>query len=118
MDADDQGSASLDRVLEALASPHRRAIVYLLGLQPHAISQLAATRGLSLPAIYKHLRVLESAGLIVRRKQGRATYLTLDPRPLAALQSWVNQFHPYWGSNEATFENYARYLNSTEEKGK
>jgi len=72
--------------------------------------------GVSLPAIHKHIKVLENAGLISRRKEGRTNYLTLDPRPLALLQSWVNQFHLHWGSDVATYANYARHLgfNSTE----
>jgi DNA-binding transcriptional ArsR family regulator len=101
---------ALDQVLEAVANPHRRDIVRVLGLQPCAINQLAQMRALSLPAIHKHLKVLEGAGLITRRKQGRTTYLTLNRRPLAQLQEWVNQFHPYWGADEATYENYARHL--------
>lgn len=102
--------AALDRVLVALANPHRRAIVHLLGLQPYAITQLAETRGLSLPAIHKHLRVIEEAGLITRRKSGRTTFLTLRRKPLQQLQSWVGEFHPYWGSDDATYENYEQYL--------
>jgi DNA-binding transcriptional ArsR family regulator len=105
---DDDGA--LDRILETVANPHRRDILRVLGLQPCAISQLARMRGLSLPAIHKHVKVLEEAGLITRRKQGRTTYLTLNRRPLAQIQEWVNQFHPYWGSDDATYENYARYL--------
>ena len=101
---------ALDQVLEALANPHRRDIVRALGLQPCAISQLAQMRALSLPAIHKHLKVLEGAGLVARRKQGRTTFLTLNRRPLAQLQGWVNQFHPYWGSDEATYENYISHL--------
>jgi DNA-binding transcriptional ArsR family regulator len=101
---------ALDQLLEAVANPHRREIVRVLGLQPCAISELARLRSLSLPAIHKHLKVLESAGLITRRKQGRTTYLTLNRAPLRQLQEWVNQFHPYWGADEATYENYARHL--------
>ncbi len=110
MTDDDSGSAGLDQILEALANPHRRDIVYLLGLQPHAINQLARRRGLSLPAINKHLKMLENAGLISRRKQGRTTYLTLNRQPLQQLQAWIGQFHPYWGGDEATYENYGQYL--------
>jgi DNA-binding transcriptional ArsR family regulator len=106
---DDEPDA-LDQVLEALANPHRRDIVYVLGLQPCAVSRLAQLRGLSLPAIHKHIKVLENAGLVSRRKHGRTTYLTLNRRPLQLLQSWVGQFHPYWGNDVATYENYARYL--------
>ena len=100
----------LDLVLEAVANPHRREIVRVLGLQPCAISQLAQMRALSLPAIHKHVTVLERAGLVTRRKTGRTTYLTLNRQPLAHLQGWVSQFHPYWGADEATYENYRRHL--------
>lgn len=93
-----------------LANPHRREIVHLLGLEPHAINRLAELRGLSLPAIHKHIKVLEGAGLISRRKHGRTNYLTLDPQPLTLLQGWVNQFHPYWSSRIATYANYAEHL--------
>ena len=101
---------ALDRVLEALANPHRREIVYLLGLQPWAVNRLAHRRGLSLPAIHKHVKILEEAGLVARHKQGRTTFLTLRRQPLTVLQRWVGQFHPYWGADEASYENYARHL--------
>ena len=68
----------LDRLFGALANGHRREMVHLLGLQPHSISRLAAARGLSLPAMNKHVRVLEDAGLVTRRKLGRTTFLALD----------------------------------------
>jgi DNA-binding transcriptional ArsR family regulator len=107
---EDDGAAALDSILEALANPHRRAIVYVLGLQPSAVSQLARMRGLSLPAIHKHVKVLENAGLVSRRKTGRTTFLILNPRRLRLLQEWVGQFHTYWGSDQASFENYQGYL--------
>jgi DNA-binding transcriptional ArsR family regulator len=117
VEADDQDidadAAVLDRVLEALANPHRRAIVYVLGLQPCAISQLARMRGLSLPAIHKHVKVLEGAGLVSSRKTGRTTYLILRPQRLRLLQDWVGQFHTYWGSDQASFENYQHYLGTS-----
>lgn len=103
-------AAVLDSVLEALANPHRREIVYVLGLQPCAISQLARMRGLSLPAIHKHVKILESAGLVSRRKTGRTTYLILVPQRLRLLQAWAGQFHTWWGSDQASFENYQGYL--------
>ena len=107
---EDDAAVVLDSVLEALANPHRREIVYVLGLQPCAVSQLARMRGLSLPAIHKHIKVLENAGLVTRRKTGRTTYLILHPRRLRLLQDWVGQFHTYWGSDQASFENYQSYL--------
>jgi DNA-binding transcriptional ArsR family regulator len=100
----------LDELFEALAHRHRREIVRVLSLHPSSISQLAAMRGLSLPAIHKHVRVLEAAEFVSRRKLGRTTYLTLNREALRRLQAWLGQFHPYWGSGEETLENYARYL--------
>jgi len=110
---DEHDAQGLDRVLTALANEHRRAIVHTLGLYPCAIHQLAQMRGLSLPAIHKHLKVLENGGLIHRRKRGRTTYLTLNRRSLQQLQDWVGQFHPYWGSDQATYENYDHHLGNT-----
>jgi DNA-binding transcriptional ArsR family regulator len=111
-EGENDDAAVLDRVLEALANPHRREIVYVLGLQPCAVSQLARMRGLSLPAIYKHVKVLQKAGLVTSRKTGRTTYLILNPQRLRLLQEWVGQFHTYWGTDQASFENYQRYLGS------
>jgi DNA-binding transcriptional ArsR family regulator len=101
---------SLDPVFEALASRHRREIVRAVALQPHSISQLAQMRGLSLPAIHKHIAVLEDAGLVTRRKVGRTNFLTLDRTPLAGVQDWLRQFHTYWGTSQATLENYETFL--------
>jgi DNA-binding transcriptional ArsR family regulator len=109
MSAKDE-AAVLDSVLEALANPHRREIVYVLGLQPCAISQLARMRGLSLPAIHKHVKILENAGLVSRREAGRTTYLALNPQRLRLLQDWAGQFRTWRGSGQASFENYHGYL--------
>jgi DNA-binding transcriptional ArsR family regulator len=108
-----QRSEDLDRVLTALANPHRRSIVSMLGLQPSTISSLAHLHGLSLPAIHKHLKVLEIAGLITRRKVGRSTFLTLRPEPIHAVQVWAGQFHTYWFNDQASYENYYRHLGVT-----
>jgi DNA-binding transcriptional ArsR family regulator len=101
----------LDKVFEALANEHRRDIIYVLGLQPYSISQLASQRGLSLPAIHKHIKILENAGMIKTKKIGRTKFLTLNRQSLRGLQDWLTQYHPYWGSSEETLENYAKYIN-------
>ncbi|MDQ7027603.1 MAG: winged helix-turn-helix domain-containing protein [Anaerolineae bacterium] len=100
----------LDDILEALGNQHRREIIYFLSLQPSSISQLAAMRDLSLPAIHKHIKVLEKAKLINRKKIGRINFLTLNRQSLRVLQDWVNQYHTYWGNDEETLENYVEYL--------
>ena len=100
----------LDRVFEAFANAHRREIIYLLGLQPYAIHQLAKIRGLSLPAIHKHIKLLENAGIVNRRKIGRTNFLTLNRRALRTLQDWLGQYHAYWGTEKETLENYEEFL--------
>ena len=108
----------LDRVLEALANRHRREIVRVLGLHPCSISQLAKMRELSLPAIHKHVKVLEQAGLVTRRKCGRSNFLTLDRSSLRGLQDWLAQYHAYWGSERETLGNYARFVGTREPDNK
>jgi DNA-binding transcriptional ArsR family regulator len=100
----------LSRVFDALANEHRREMIRLLALQPRSISQLAKLRGLSLPAIHKHVRVLEEAAMVRRRKLGRTNFLALEREPLERLQAWTGQFHPWWGTDAETLENYAHAL--------
>lgn len=97
-------------VFHALAHEHRRQIIRALAVQPRSISELADQRGLSLPAIHKHLQVLEDAGLIRRRKYGRTHVVTLQRAPLQRVREWVGQFHPDWGSDDETLANYAEHL--------
>jgi DNA-binding transcriptional ArsR family regulator len=98
----------LDLLFAALGNGHRREIVSQLGFQPTPISRLAAARGLSLPAMTKHVHVLEAAGLVTRRKLGRTTFLALERAAILDVQAWLAQFHAYWGTGLETLENYAR----------
>ncbi len=100
----------LDVVFEALANKHRREIIYVLSVQPCSISRLAAMRNLSLPAIHKHIKILEKAGMINRKKIGRTNFLAFNRKSLSGLKDWAMQYHTYWGSDEETLENYAQYL--------
>jgi DNA-binding transcriptional ArsR family regulator len=109
---------NLDNAFEALANKHRREIIHMLSLQPYSISQLAAMRGLSLPAIHKHIDVLEKGGMVIRKKIGRTNFLALNRETLRRLQDWLMQYHAYWGSNEETLENYAQYLATEQPKKK
>jgi DNA-binding transcriptional ArsR family regulator len=106
----------LSPVFDALANVHRREIIYALALQPRSISQLAALRDLSLPAIHKHVRVLEDAAMVQRRKIGRTNFLALQREPLGRLRAWMDQFHPWWGTAEESLENYADYLRNDPSK--
>ena len=100
----------LDAVFGALAHEHRRQMIHALSLRPHSISELADRRGLSLPAIHKHIQVLQDASLVRRRKTGRTTILALRREPLRQLQAWVDQFHPEWGTDTESLANYSERL--------
>ena len=84
-----QNPQDLDDVFEALANKHRREIIYILSLQPSSISKLAFLRNLSLPAIHKHIEVLEKGGIVIRRKIGQTNFLTLNRASLSGLQDWL-----------------------------
>ena len=88
----------LDKIFEALGNQHRREIIYALSLQPHSISQLAKMRKLSLPAIHKHIKILENADLIKNKKSGRTHFLTINRRALQTLQEWLMQYQPRIGA--------------------
>lgn len=110
-------SKNLDLIFEALANQHRREIIYSLALQPHSISQLARKQNLSLPAIHKHIKILEEACLILRKKAKQTNFLALNKESLKTLQNWIMQYHTYWGSEKETLENYIQYLNKVEGGG-
>ena len=73
-------------------------------------------RGLSLPAIHKHIEILEKGGMVIRKKIGRTNFLALNRDSLRVLQDWLSQYHAYWGSNQETLENYAGYLGAENKK--
>ena len=100
----------LSEVFQALAHEHRRQIIHALALRPHSISELAEQRGLSLPAIHKHIAVLEDAGMVGRRKTGRTTFLALRREPLRRLQTWVAAFRPDWGTDQESLANYTDHF--------
>ena len=99
-------SDQLDIILEALANSKRRGIIHDLSLSPSTVKQLAQKHSLSLPAIHKHINILESAELIVRKKSGRTNFIALNPKTLRLAQAWINQYKAGWGSPAATLENY------------
>jgi DNA-binding transcriptional ArsR family regulator len=103
-------SPQLDSVLDALANQKRRGIIHDLSLQPATVGQLARQHQLSLPAIHKHIRTLEDADLIIRRKAGRTNFVALNNNMLGLAQSWITQYNTAWGSPEASLENYISKL--------
>src|SRR4051812_3398777 len=86
----------LDLTFAALASSTRRAILARLAEGEANVNELAAPFAMSLPAISKHLKVLELAGLVVRGRRAQYRPCTLDATPLAAVSSWAEQYRPVW----------------------
>ncbi len=99
-------SPRLDSVLDAMANQKRRGIIHELSLRPATVGQLARHHDLSLPAIHKHIRSLEEAKLIIRKKVGRTNFVALNSSTLGLAQNWITQYRTGWGSSEATLENY------------
>lgn len=83
---------TLDGTFGALADPTRRGIILHLAQGEASVSELAKPHGISMPAISKHLRVLEEAGLIFRRREGRVSYCSLATAPLSEIDSWLARF--------------------------
>ena len=104
---------NLDTTFTALADPTRRAILAKLSMGPSSVSQLAEPYEMSLPAVMKHLRVLEKAGLVSQKKTGRVRECTLSAKPLKGALDWVSQYKIFW---EERFDALERYL--AEEKSK
>lgn len=91
-----QDSARLDRVFRALADPTRRAMLERLAAGQSNIGELAAPFRMSFAAASKHVRVLERAGLLRRRVDGRAHVLRIDAQPLAAADRWLKFYEKFW----------------------
>jgi DNA-binding transcriptional ArsR family regulator len=83
---------TLDGTFGALADPTRRQIVLRLRDGEASVSELAAPHRMSLPAISRHISVLEDAGLVFKRKEGRQQYCRLATRPLTEIDVWLRRF--------------------------
>lgn len=91
---------SLDRVFAALADPTRRALLArLAAAETLPVGVLAAPLPISLPAVSKHLDVLEAAGLLVRERQGRQILCRLRPEPLREAVGWLAAQERFWGES-------------------
>jgi DNA-binding transcriptional ArsR family regulator len=87
----------LDRVFGALVSPTRRAILlHLESANGVSVSELAAPLAMKLPAMMKHLDVLEDAHLITREKTGRTMYVRASPEPMAEAFEWLRRYERFW----------------------
>ncbi|HSY08722.1 MAG TPA: metalloregulator ArsR/SmtB family transcription factor [Steroidobacteraceae bacterium] len=88
--------ATLDSVFHALADRTRRSMLRSLAAGEHNIGELAAPHRMSFAAASKHVKVLERAGLVRRRVQGRAHLCRLEPTPLATAEVWLRFYERFW----------------------
>lgn len=89
-------ASQLDDVFVALADETRRAILARLSAGEARVTEVAAPFDISLNSVSKHIRMLERAGLVARRRSGRDHYLSLDPRPLTEASDWLQSRQRFW----------------------
>ena len=92
----DANNQTLDRTLQALADPTRRAILRRLARGEARVTDLAAPFEISLNSVSKHIRVLERARLVERRRMGREHILKFRPQPLRDVQTWISKQQTFW----------------------
>jgi len=100
-------SNALDLTFAALADPTRRRMLESLSHRQMRVTELAAPFSMSLPAVSKHLRVLEKAGLLKRRRIGREHHLDLQPEPMKKAHQWIEHYRQFW---ESSLDSLAAYL--------
>jgi len=108
-------TAALDATFGALSDPTRRAILARLARGEAMVTELAAPFRASLPAISKHVRVLEAAGLLEREVDGRVHRCRLAVQPMKNAAAWIEQYRAFW---EVQFDALAKYLETDASKEK
>lgn len=103
-------SKALNRTFAALSDPTRRRILAHLARGDQCVTDLAEPYKMSLPAVSKHLRVLEKAGLLRRRRYGRVHQIHLETEPLRQAAQWVEEYRKFW---EGSLDRLAAYLEKT-----
>ena len=97
----------LDATFQALADPTRRAIISTLARGAASVTQLARPHRMSLPAILKHLMVLQKAGIVRQKKVGRTRHCRLAAASLKKAEAWISQYRMFW---KGQFDSLDRYL--------
>jgi len=100
----------LNRTFAALADPTRRRILAHLARGDRCVTDLARPHAMSLPAVSKHLRVLEKAGLLRRRRYGRVHQLKLEATPMQQAIRWIEEYRKFW---DGSLDRLAAYLEKT-----
>ena len=108
----------LDRAFAALADRTRRAILARLATGEAGVTELAEPFQMSLPAVSKHLKVLEKAGLITRSPHAQWRYCRLQPEPLKQVADWVGNYARFWEESYERLDEYLEDLKKrTEQEG-
>ena len=105
----------LDVTFHALADPTRRGMLANLALGEKSIGELAAPFAMSFAGASKHVKVLEDAGLIARRRQGRSHLISIEARPLEEAERWLRQWEKFWN---VRLDRLQALVESNEEKSK
>jgi DNA-binding transcriptional ArsR family regulator len=106
----------LTNVLAAISHPTRRAIMGQLANGPARFLDVAKPFDTALNAVTKHLKLLERAGLIERRKQGREVFISLRPEPLRQVAGWVHEYERFWNARMDRFEQHFKSKPAKQEK--
>lgn len=96
----------LTEIFAALANTTRREMLARLAKGEATVNELAEPFDLSLPAVSKHLKVLERAGLVARSRHAQYRPCTLDPTPLAEVTTWIEHYRPIWEERLARLDDY------------
>jgi DNA-binding transcriptional ArsR family regulator len=105
----------LTDVLTAISHPSRRAIIEQLANGPARFLDIAEPFDTALNAVTKHLKLLERAGLIERRKQGREVFISFRGEPLREVAGWLHEYERFWNERLDQFE---QYFKDKKKKGK
>lgn len=106
----------LSTTFAALADPTRRAILARLSLGETSVTELAEPFDMSLPAISKHLKVLERAGLITRGREAQWRPCKLDPGPLKETAEWIEYYRRFWEQSLDRLEDYLKEVQAAGKK--
>jgi DNA-binding transcriptional ArsR family regulator len=106
----------LSATFAALADPTRRAILARLALGETSVSELAKPFDISLPAVSRHLKVLEGAGLIARGREAQWRPCRLETKALKSVDDWLEEYRRLWEQRLDRLEDYLRTLQASEEK--
>ncbi len=110
--------SNLDATFAALADPTRRAILARLALGETSVMELAKPFAMSLPAVSKHLKVLERAGLIARSREAQWRPCRIEPRALKSVDDWLEHYRRFYDESFDRLDDYLKKLQAKESKAK